>query len=223
VIHTLLALSRQPESAADANLYARVAAPSVAGLESLPAKLILLDTLYSTMSEPLAIRPGRYEATFQLRHLPPGTYYPVVYRVGCLPLFAKPVVLKAGASVEAEWNLEASMPAGNLVRNADFKIRWSSKDRPEHWQYNGSKAWWVSDNIRIEAGRKYRAVVAPANSQTALVWLRREWPQELGEPVNLSAAETPLTAPPQAAYARIIIRGRATLSANLKNIALIAE
>jgi hypothetical protein len=226
VVHTLLALAALPAAARGADLYARIGAPSVAGLAPIQARLILLDTPYSTMSEPLAIRPDFYQGTFQLRHLPPGTYRLVVYRVGCQPLFLKPLDLKPGASVREEWNLEAAAPAGNLIRNPDFKIRWSSKDRPEHWQYHQGKSGWVSDNIKIEAGRKYRVVVNPgasADAHVAIEWLRREWPLELGAAIDLPDAETHLISPPLAVYARLLVRGRGQPSASLQSVALMAE
>jgi hypothetical protein len=209
VLHTLLVLSAKPPGSA--RLRIELEAPSVKGLENIPARLLLLGTNYSTTSDAgLAL---------ELRNLPAGTYTPVVYRTGCRTLFAAPVELKAGANVRVRWRLEAGEPEGNLVRNPDFRIRWSAQNRPEHWDYQAPKGGWVSDNIPVTPGKLYRAVV---RAKVSVQWMQQTW-QVLDKPVELTAPEITLTAPPAARYAKLIVAGREDPSTTLEAVALIGQ
>lgn len=226
MIHTLMVLSAQPGDAAHGDLYAQIEAPSIPGIEALPAKLILLGTSFSTTSEPLEMRPTFYHGTIELHHLPPDVYQPVVYRVGCRAFFAKPITLKAGAAVRETWKLEADSAPGNLVRNPDFKIRWTSQDRPEHWQYEERGENWQSDYIKVDAGKRYRfslQAAPPPHTSVSLQWLRGQWPQELGEPIDITQVENHLVAPATAAYARVVVHASKLPAADVRSIALVEE
>ncbi len=78
---------------------------------------MLLDTAYSTMSEPVYLRQGTYRGTFLLRNLAPGTYKAVICRVGAKPVFDQRIMLQAGAKLERSWNLEVQAHVPLSVAN----------------------------------------------------------------------------------------------------------
>jgi len=204
-LHTLLVLSA--DLASSGELRAEVSAVSAAGMEGMPARLVLLGTTYSTVSEPVSLRQNLYQGTLLLRNLPPGVYRPVVYRTGARPVFEKPLTVKNGGAVRMKWDLAAETPAGNLVRNADLNIRWTLSDRPEHWRYDGQKKRWISDAIAIEAGARYRAgLEASAGAQVSLRWMHELWQPPVGIE-ELSRGETKLVAPAEARHAELMIEG----------------
>jgi len=142
-------------------------------MEMMPVKLLLLDTNYSTLSEPVAIRQGVYRGTLSLR---------------------------------------------NLVRKPDFHIRWSAKDRPEHWRYNGAKDYWTSDNIRVEPGKSYRAgVTCKAPAKVTVQW-KQQHCLALGEPIQLPPEAGRVVAPSAAIYAELLVAGRADPSIAIESV-----
>ncbi len=225
LLHTLLFLSAPAAGPALAGLSAEVSASSQPGAEALAARLLLLGTPYSTLSEPVRKGAAGYRGTFHLRALPPGAYTPVVYRTGCKTLFGETFTLKAGSPAVLKWDLEADTPAGDLVRNPDFRIRWSGKDRPEHWQYAENRGGWVSDNVRVAAGRKYRIAIKFASTSPGRVFV--QWMQhhaiQLSERIELASAEEVVTPPAGALYVRLIVAGRRDPAETVQRISITGE
>lgn len=231
VIHTLLTLSGDTKVENGSELLIDIGAPSVAGMHLLPAKLVFLNTLYSTLSEPLPSRKAMYRGRFTLRNVPPGTYAAVVYRVGAQPVHRE-ITLDRRSSPKLVWVLEPETPAGNLVRNPDFKVRWITEDKPDHWTYEKTSHEWVSDNIKVEVGKKYRTIVslnAPLDGNVFLQWMAEHW-LPLGTPICVDCAQKEASrylvsaiAPQKARYARLIIRSPDDPSTLVRAIALLVD
>jgi hypothetical protein len=80
LLHTLLALAQAPKVGRPdfGSLAVSVSSTVVNGMETLPAKLILANTTYSTTSELVMLDKGTYRGVFLMRNLPPGTYRAMV-------------------------------------------------------------------------------------------------------------------------------------------------
>src|SRR5581483_228128 len=79
-IHTLLHLIVRAPGGAE--LEADVTAPKFPLSQTMPAKLVLLGTNFSTLSDLAEARRDGYQGVLHLRNLPPGTYRPVISRPG---------------------------------------------------------------------------------------------------------------------------------------------
>lgn len=223
MLHTLLVLSAKSSKTPVSHLSAEISAPTTPGFEAIPAKLILLETSYGTTSEPAKAQEGIYRGTVELRDLPPGTYTPVIYRTGCKTLFGKPLTLKAGSQLRQKWDLESETPAGNLVRNPDFQIRWTKMNQPEHWQNEGSKGYWASDNLKATPGKSYSAMVqlkTATQVKVALQWMQEHW-LPLGEPIQIPLAGATFSAPAKASFAKLLIYCKGDPSLNVQSISVV--
>jgi hypothetical protein len=215
VIHTLLTLSGQAPEGKAASLVAEVSAPPVLGMDVVPAKLMLLGTNYSTLSElevkqyhgtrgsfwpsssfiaegeKLVKEAVPYRGSFLFRNLPPGTYRGIVERVGARPLFVGPLILRPGQTLHLSWELHPSDPPNNLVRNPDFKTSWVAQGVPDHWRFDSVKAQWLSDLMPVDVGQSYRAgyeVSGPATPTVKLQWMEAHWKPLDTPPVELSSS-----------------------------------
>ncbi|MHB8817241.1 MAG: peptidase associated/transthyretin-like domain-containing protein [Steroidobacteraceae bacterium] len=172
------------------------------------------------MSEPVSARQQRYQGTFLFRDLPPGVYRAAVYRTGARTIFVEPVTVKARETVQMKWDLKAETPAGNLVRNADLKIRWTFQGRPEHWSYDGRMERWISDAILIEGGKSYRAVIeASPAAKVSLQSMSEVWQPPVSVQ-ELSQEENPLVAPAGAKLAQLAIEGAEDPSTRIQGVFL---
>ncbi|MGH9618511.1 MAG: hypothetical protein ACRD45_02210, partial [Bryobacteraceae bacterium] len=145
VIHTLLVLTARSGGTGTASLIARVSAPPVVGMEFVPAKLMLVGTNYSTLSGPLLGTPKEYRASFTFHNLPAGSYRAIVERTGARPLFVGRLVLHPSRTLHVNWQFQPTDPAGNLVRNPRFRIRWRGKNAPDSWHFAGAQDHWLPD------------------------------------------------------------------------------
>jgi hypothetical protein len=223
LLHTLLFLSETKSSGIQQcwELEATVTAPTVANFESLPAKLVIAGTNYSTMSELVTIDKGRYKGVFLLRNVRPGTYHVIVSRVGATPLFINGVVIRSRAVARFNWSLEPDSLPGNLVRNPDFKIRWRSTD-PDYWTFDKDSGSWVSDNVRVHGGTRYRFQASFQKDKAPdimLQWYKNHW-QACSDAVPLAPAnEVTLVAPENAQYARLFVRTKDDPARSVMHIA----
>ncbi len=217
VLHTLLQLADHAVAGAQpgADLDAEVTVPDVAGMELLPVKLILLGTNFSTLSDTVASRSGVYQGRLQLRHLPPGTYQPVLSRSAAATLKPDPITVQSGQRVHLRWDLGPSAVPGNLIRNPDFQIRWIRTGAPDGWQYDAPNGYWRSDNIKVVPGATYRISIQVDGSAAKDVfaqWMAEHW-LALGSPAELDLAPSgkfstaAVVAPPKARYLKVGIRG----------------
>lgn len=215
VIHTLLLLSARPVSANTASVVVTITAPHLAEHPLLPAKLILLGTNFSTVSSLGDSSSAQYSGTFLLHNLPPGTYHAAIERPGAETLFLPPFTLKVTQPAHFTWHLEGTSPAGDLVQNADFKLRWISPDSPDHWHHDATCHCWLSDNIPVIHGNSYRLYVAlsqPSQREATLQWMAQHWQRTSDPDLRIPAAQQlsggiTVTAPSAAVYARIALDG----------------
>jgi hypothetical protein len=212
VLHTLLVLSVRPSAGkqlSTGSLLATVTAPPLAEHPLLPAKLILLYTGYSTLSTPNYSSRDRYSGVLELRNLPTGTYQAAIERPGAATLFSAPFTLKPGEQARFTWHLQQPAEPGNLVQNADFKLRWISSSAPDHWHHEDKCHCWLSDNIPVEAANEYHvaAVLTHFSKRSVtLEWMAQHWKTTDDPPVSISGS-VQVTAPKKAVYARFALAG----------------
>lgn len=231
LLHTLLFLSEhKPEGQGGGEnlgeLEASITASSVPGFESLPAKLMIVGGNYSTTSELVTLDKGRYRGVFLLRNVPPGSYRVMVSRVGSRTLSVDKVAINPGSPARYDWSLEPDAVAWNLVRNPDFRIRWRNTD-PDNWEFDKGAESWVSDNIKVYGGAKYRLQAALRGEPglgVKLQWYKTHW-QPASDPIALPAGEKSpqmeMTAPEIAQYARLLIGTREDPARAVIHIALV--
>jgi hypothetical protein len=155
VLLTLGQLATKIPSDQNAALNGIVVAEAAPGLEQLPAKLMLLDTKYSTLAD----ATGRFE----FKHLPPGNYTLAVLRPGSA--VATQTVTLAGDRVTTQKiQVARDAVAGNLVRNPAFSLHWLAPDRADGWypaatRSKPAKKTWEGDLVPLQVGKQYRLQV----------------------------------------------------------------
>jgi hypothetical protein len=230
LLHTLLFLTDTKSGGSGAGgsrgeLEACVTAATVPGFESLPAKLMIAGTNYSTTSELVTLDKGRYRGVFLLRNLRPGSYTVIVSRVGSRTITVDNFVIKPGSRTRSDWNLEPDVDSGNLVRNPDFQVRWLTTD-PDNWDFDDNAKSWVTDNIKVSGGAKYRLQATPRDElppEVSLQWYKNHW-QAASNLITLAVGKTggkmDITAPPNAEYARLYVKTRDDPARAVTHIAL---
>jgi hypothetical protein len=231
VIHTLLKLTSTERGSAGGSLVAEVSAPAMDGMENLPAKLLVMETDYSTLSE--AALPGfhTYRGVFSLRNIPAGTYRVAIERLGSQTLYIPAVAVKKGETVRASWKLQATPVAGNLAPNSDLTLRWLTHDAPDHWRLDAPRKQWVSDNIPVVAGRGYRAgcvLGGQAADSVELQWMSHAWEAMKGPTVAFDFSNGPrgdlaVTVPAGALFVRFVVKGQREPGSALGGVSLRAE
>lgn len=215
VIHTLLVLSQTAATADAGSILVSLTAPPLAEHPLLPAKLILLGTNFSTLSTADYSPARQYSGTLFLRNIPAGTYQAAIERPGAETLFLSSLRVPAGEQAHFRWQLRDTIPAGNIVQNPAFGLRWLSSSSPDHWHHDPQCRCWLSDNIPVIHGKSYSAYVVPAGSSGRAVnmqWMALHWKRTDDAAVPIPAAQdisgaTQVTAPPTAVYGRIAIEG----------------
>jgi hypothetical protein len=142
VLHTLFTLALMPPSAP--SLAGRVTWPASVLLPKQPAKVMLLGTGYSTLTDTNGV--------WSFRNLPVKTPRVAIERYG-----AGSAIVKAGDC--ASVTLPPTDPPGNLVRNGDFKLRWLAPNVPDFWTAipaSQKLKGWESDTIRVRSNVVYR-------------------------------------------------------------------
>jgi len=153
LLHTLGVLTRA--TSAGGELRGHVAHASGLGkLDKLPAKIVLLDTLYSTLAD----SDGR----FSFEHIPPGKY-----RLACITpgarIDTREISVNAlGAAESAIVEIPATH-SGGLVRDPGFKLSWISQESPDGWyaipRSSKNAAGWQGEWLPLERGQEYRLVI----------------------------------------------------------------
>ena len=221
LLHTLGVLTAK--TTGDASLIGKVIAPKLdhPQLSRLPVKIILRDTLYSTLTSD--------DGTFTFTHLPAGEYRPVISALGVVKDLP-PVNLSAGGSVTLDAVDLSAEAGGNLLRNPDFKLRWVSAEGFDHWnsrmpsgRLGGPKPVreWESEKIPLQPGITYRLTVrwkpdAATAAEAPDIFVRTKAKPSYDSPPTDSAILTPvkteltLTGSMEAVWAQVIVRTRGT-------------
>jgi hypothetical protein len=204
------------------SIEAEVMAPEFAEAATLPVKLVLLGTNFSTLSDTAVLRPGLYRSTLTLRHLPPGTYQPVVSRPGSKTLRPAPFRVEPGQVYRLRWDLSPDAVPGNLLRNPDFSMRWVDRNAPDFWRYDKARTSWVSDNIKAEAGMTYRVTAdsgKPPARAVSIQWMAEHW-LATGNSVPLEGGHATAMAPPGTHFVRLVISGKDDPAAGIDRLSL---
>jgi hypothetical protein len=230
LLHTLGVLAAKRTG--DATLKGKVIAPRLnhPQLSRMPVKIILADTLYSTLTSE--------DGSFSFAPLPAGEYRPVISALGLVKELT-PVKLNSGASVTLETVDLSTEASGNLLRNPDFKLRWVSAEGFDHWnsrmpsgRLGGPKPVrdWEGEKIPLQAGITYCLSVRwRANAPTAEtpdVFVRTKAKPAHDSPPTDSAILTPgkteltLSGSAEAAWAQVIVRMRGAPDAVIEFISL---
>ncbi len=134
VLHTVftLGLAAQP---AGASVTGTVTAAPIPMRDDHGARILLVNTSYSTLATTLSPRPeGReWQGSYTLRHLPPGTYRMLAYRTASQFRLSEPIKLEAGKVVRLDFTLAAVEPAGNVIENPSGRLVWIQKGMPDCW------------------------------------------------------------------------------------------
>lgn len=219
VLHTLLVLTAPVPDNQTAFLVVTVTAPSLPEHPLLPAKLVLLGTNYSTLSESVSAGSFDYTGSFRFSHLPPGRYHAAVERPGSETLFPAEFVLEAGHELAMDWKLISAH--GNLVQNSDFALHWVRPDAPDHWHYEPAKKSWISDNIPVVPGNHYLAsMVSSGTTLVHLEWMAQHWKTTDDAAISLNNTTAPVDvlAPATAAYLRFLVPGTDSPSIHIRSL-----
>jgi hypothetical protein len=204
-----------------ASLSVHITASPLAEHRLLPAKLVLLGTDYSTLSESVSDGSFDYSGSFFLSHLPPGHYRAAVERPGSETLFLAEFILQAGH--ECTMNLTLAPSHGNLVQDPEFSLHWVRPDAPDHWHYEPGKKSWLSDNIPVVAGNHYLALMAASgHPEVHLEWMAQHWKTTDDAPILLAAPDVSVDvlAPPTAIYLRFVVTGEDRPETHIHSLSL---
>jgi hypothetical protein len=233
LLHTLGVLATN--SIGDATLTGKVIAPKIANtaLSRLPAKVVVLGTTFSTLTEP--------DGAFSFRHLPAGEYRLVVSAPGRVSE-VQSVKLNAGSAVAlnpVDWSCGAD---GNLVRNGTLVLRWVSAAGFDHWSLRSPPGKlaaktpmrdWEGEWIPLQSGVTYQLSARWKTSATdaggTQVFLRTKAKPDYISPPTESAPVIPgteevlITGSPEAAWAQVCIRTPVSPDAVLEKVSLRAK
>jgi hypothetical protein len=221
------------EAHGSATLRGMVGSSPAPGLESLPAKIMLEGTNFSTLADP--------SGAFEFRNLLPADYRMIVDRPGSEPM-NRPLTLGAGATRFEDVVLPASDPPGNLVRNPRFHLHWIQRQVADHWYrvVKDGATSWESEPLPVSPGRRYRMVVhwkRGASGSALLLWcvsppavfefdrgvkIDHNYGDKMTAepPLTSGERERTLTAPGRARYALIVFRGADRPEAVCEGVAL---
>lgn len=216
LLHSLgtLAETARPDGA---RLRGTISSSAPPGLEKVPAKIILEGTLFSTLADAL----GGYE----FRNLPEGTYVLLVLRAGSDTAREEVTLVKKGRHVK-DISLRESTPAGNLIRNPDFRVRWANPKAPDGWY--ASRDVREGEPIPVQAGGKLRLDVLwkkDARGEVGIRWRNSSAPYgpSTDDPVvKPGEGSRVVIVPEKMTHARILFRGVAPEAA-CERVSLTAE
>jgi hypothetical protein len=215
LLHTLGVLAALP--AQGATLSGSVVLPKSnhPSLDALSAKVVLLGTDFSTLTAA--------DGSFVFRHLPEGDYQWMALAPGASSVAAPLSIRGAECILPKPARLEGA--AGNLLRNSDFRLRWTAPDAPDHWavrtppgKLSGKTRVrdWDGEWLPLESGVSYQLEAvwkaAAAQTEEPVVFVRLK-PSVTGAPVptesqplNPTTAAIVITGTPEAAWAQVCVR-----------------
>lgn len=224
LLHTLGTLAAN--SNADPSISGKVVFPTHPDpvLKRLPAKVVLLGTDFSTLTQP--------DGTFTFSNLPHGTYTLNAATPGSeiasLELSIPP---KNASPLSVQLSQK---PDGNLLRNPGFNMRWVSRDEPDFWQMKtlpaklaaatGQKDW-NSEWVPLEDGATYACNAVPTKDAEGTRFFVRtksrkdpQTPPVETEPVAPSETSVVVKGGPDAGWAQVCIRSSAPPAQALKEV-----
>jgi hypothetical protein len=229
LLYTLGVLAAK--SSGGAALTGKVIVPRIddVSLSRLPAKVILLGTAFSTLTEP--------DGSFSFQHLPVGEYRLVASAPGrvseakTVKLTTEPAVLEA-----VDLSRDAT---GNLVRNSTLTLRWISSEGFDDWSLRAPPGKlaaktpmrdWEGEWIPLQNGATYQLAArwktSAADAGVSQVFVRTKakpaydsLPTE-SAPVIPGTKEIVITGNPEAAWAQVCIRSPLPPDAVLESVSL---
>jgi hypothetical protein len=135
-------------------------------------------------------------------------------RPGAAAAVREPIDLTDGEARTLDLTLDAAAPAGNMLRNSDFALRWLRPDAPDCWRKlpeGAPRPGWESDNVSVTPGARYRVGVEPMPGQHVTVAVRWRWHpvanQEGWEETLVDPRGQVVTAPATAKYLEVLLLG----------------
>jgi hypothetical protein len=160
LLHTLGVVSLNGNSGSNI-LRGAVQSREPLGLERFAPKVILEGTLFSTLAD--------LSGQFEFRNLPLANYKVVALRAGG-GRARKEIEIHNGTNV---CNLALDATANNLLRNADFVLRWKENHAPDCWDF--WQGTWNGEIIPLKIDQKYRLTAKfkqNADGEVVLRWTR---------------------------------------------------
>lgn len=197
LFHTLGQLAEK-FPAKGATLHGKIASPKSHTATYSPAKIMIYGTDGSTLAD--------IEGNFEFRGLPPGKRTLQVERPGCA-IFLREIDLRVGV----ETKVDVQLKEGSLVRNADFSLRWSQPDAPDHWTQR--KDIWQSEWIPLEKTTDYRVHIewrrGGTNTAELIFAPRTQYgaPRITSKPFSPGKPEQTFKGSERFAYAKVVLRG----------------
>ncbi|MBI5757959.1 MAG: carboxypeptidase regulatory-like domain-containing protein [Planctomycetales bacterium] len=146
LLHTLFTLGLTETPLPGATIRGRTNYRPPAGYATVPAKIVLAGTDYSTTTDT--------EGRFEFRNLPAGRFTPWVLATGFETSRLDEVELRSGVVIELSAQLRDDSVADNLVRNSRFDLAWVKTDIPDGWIRDPrNKSRWGSAVIRVPLDR----------------------------------------------------------------------
>jgi hypothetical protein len=178
LLHTLGHLAATGPTGA--TLRGKVVSTPPAGLERLPAKIMLQGTHHATLADA--------EGNYEFRNLPAGPQTLAVIRSGCADAFVT-VTLSADQETIQDITLGEDSVAGNLLRNASLESVWLDAGNPDGWYpvQIRDEHHWESDLLPLRAGEDYQARVNWLPGATGKVLVR----MLPGGGVNVAGTDSP--------------------------------
>lgn len=202
VLHTVLTLGLAPQPDG-AGLAGTVTADLLPQGDDHGARILLLDTNYTTLATTLTPRPTgpNWQGSYAFSHLPPGTYNVLAYRTGSQSRTAKKVVLEAGKVTRLDFALPPTSPRGNLIENPEGQVAYVQAKIPDRWRASeetGAERTWVSAPVSVKPGVSYYCGAAVKDPATK-VRFRFRLPTIKGKPAppdtvySLTFSDPPLS------------------------------
>jgi hypothetical protein len=142
LVHTLFTLGLKEAAAPGATLEGELNDTPPLAYATVPAKIVILGTHFSTTTE----AAGRY----RFRNLPAGRYAVGFLATGYETQKIEDVNLIAGKTTVLSPRLKSDPVPGNVVRNPAFRLAWVSSDQPDCWIRDTVKVGrWACVPIRV--------------------------------------------------------------------------